>query len=204
MNSLEGVTIVGLTGQSGAGKSTVSGYFSECGIPVIDCDKVSRRVSGFPEFLAETAKLFPDCFDGGILMRKKLGAVVFNNVYMLRAYGRIIYPYITAEIFREIRTLRLKGERLIILDAPQLFESGIDAVCTAIVSVIAPFDVKLMRVLERDNIPEDFAKSRLSSQFSENFFCDRSDIVIVNDGCLADLKEKTKAVAKIVKELFNA
>lgn len=204
MNTLEGITVIGLTGQSGAGKSTVSEIFSACGIPVIDCDKIAHRVSGFPDFLKDVSKVYPDCVDGSGLLRKKLGAVVFNDRAKLREYEKIIFPYITAEIFKEIRMLKQSGERLVILDAPTLFESGMDSVCTEIISVIAPFDVKLRRVLERDNIPVEFARSRLSSQISEKFFYDRSDTVIVNDSSLEVLTEKAKAIAGELKERFNA
>lgn len=203
MKTLDGVVLVGLTGQSGAGKSTASAYFRDYKIPVIDCDKVAHKVSEYPDFLADVSKVFPDCVDSGGLMRKKLGAVVFNDPKKLKAYGKIIFPYITAEIFKEIREIKGRGERLIILDAPTLFESGIDAVCGAVVSVVAPFDIKLTRVLSRDGIPVEFAKSRLSSQFSEKYFYDRSDYVIVNDGDMTDLRNKVISVAKELMERFD-
>ena len=204
MKTLDGIAVIGLTGQSGAGKSAASKIFSACGIPVIDCDAVARRVSNLPEFLEKISVAFPGCVDESGLLRKKLGAVVFNDRAKLREYEKIIFPYITAEIFKEIRTLKQSGKRLVILDAPTLFESGMDSVCTEIISVIAPFDVKLQRVLERDNIPVEFARSRLSSQISEKFFYDRSDTVIVNDSSIEVLTEKARTVAGELKERFNA
>lgn len=203
MNTLDGINIVGLTGQSGAGKSTASKFFMSCGISVIDCDKVSRYVSGFPEFLEEIAAAFPDCVDETGLLRQKLGAVVFNDRNRLQKYGGIIFPYITFEVFKRIRELKTGGERVIILDAPTLFESGLDVICSAVISVVAPFDTKLKRVLERDNIPVEFARSRLSSQHSEKFFYERTDYVIINDGDLSDLKENVSKTAQAVKERFN-
>lgn len=203
MSTTDGITVIGLTGQSGAGKSTASAMFEALGISVINCDRVAHFVSNFPEFLAEVSEIFPDCIDGTGLMRKKLAALVFNDHEKLRAYGRIIFPYITAEVFKEIRQIKSKCEKVVILDAPTLFESGIDEICAAVISVIAPFDVKLRRVLERDNIPVEFASSRLSSQFSEKFFYDRSDWVIINDGDILALKSRVEAVASEIKERFD-
>ncbi len=204
MNTLDGLKIVGLTGQSGAGKSTASEIFAAAGIPVVNCDKVAHGVLEIPEFLEEMSSEFSDCFDEGVLQRKKLAAVVFNNRERLGRYGQIIFPYITAKIFGILRDLKENGERLIILDAPTLFESGIDIICSAVVSVIAPFDLKLRRILERDGIPVELAQSRLSSQFSENFFRERSDYVLENDGSLEEFKARVEATAAELKERFNA
>ena len=204
MKTLDGIAVIGLTGQSGAGKSAASKIFSACGIPVIDCDAVARRVSALPEFLEKISVAFPGCVDESGLLRRKLGSLVFNDREKLREYGNIIFPYITESIMSEIESLKIVGAKLVILDAPTLFESGMNSVCAEIISVIAPFDLKLRRVLERDNIPVEFAQSRLSSQFSEKYFYDRSDAVIVNDGSLEDLEEKVRAIAADLKERFNA
>lgn len=197
------ITVIGLTGQSGAGKSTVSGIIRSFGIPVIDCDKISHKVSDFPEFLSEMSEAFPECVDESGLMRKKLGTIVFNDHERLREYGRIIFPYIRSEIFRKIGEYEAKGEKLVVLDAPTLFESGMDSVCKAVISVVAPLDIKLKRVLERDGIPVEFAKSRLSSQFSEKYFFDRSDWVIENTGDLDSLSEKVTELVLKIRERFD-
>ena len=79
-----------------------------------------------------------------------------------------------------------------------------DEICAAVASVIAPMEMKIKRILERDGVPVEFASSRLSSQFSEKFFYDRSDWVIVNDGDFEELCRKVGAVAKNIRERFNA
>lgn len=203
MNTLDGINIVGLTGQSGAGKSHAAKIFAASGIPVINCDSVAHEVLEIPEFLEEMSSEFSDCFDENGLSRKKLGAAVFNDHQRLSRYGSIIFPYISARIFSDIRDLKAAGERLIILDAPTLVESGIDAVCSAVVSVVAPFDLKLRRILERDGIPVELARSRLSNQFSENYFRERSDYVIVNDESLEAFEEKIRNIAAVLKEQFD-
>lgn len=204
MDSTYGVTVVGLTGQSGAGKSTASGIFESLGIPVINCDDISRKVSEFPEFLSEVEKAFPGCTDENGLKRREFSALIFNDREKLGRYGEIIFPLIKKELFKEIKRLASCGEKVVILDAPTLFESGVDSICSAVVSVIAPLDIKIKRILERDGIPVELAQSRLSIQFDEKFFSERSDWVIVNDGDFSALRESVSKVAAAIAERFYA
>lgn len=203
MKTLDGVNIVGLTGQSGAGKTTASHLFSDCGISVIDCDEVAREVADIQDFLEETEIHFPGCVDDGALDRRKLAGIVFNNSEKLRLYTSLIFPYITSLVFKRIRELKAIGKRLIILDAPTLFESGLDEICSAVIGVVAPFEVKLRRILERDNIPVELVRSRISSQHDEMYFSERSDYVIVNDGDLQTLEQRITNVAMAIKERFD-
>ncbi len=204
MNTFENVNIIGLTGQSGAGKTTVSQIFSENGFGVIDADKVSRNVATFPAFLKEVKELYPDCVTDNSLDRKKLAGIVFNNEKALDEYTSLIYPYITCEVFKLIRNFKTDGIKFILLDAPTLFESGLDVICNCIVSVTAPLELKIQRILERDGIPYEMVRSRLSSQNTEDYFASRSEFLIVNNSTAEDLKLKTLSVIQSVKERFNA
>ena len=203
MNSFDNIAIIGLTGQSGAGKTTVSKILSGLGLSVVDCDVMSRRASALPEFLDEMRAAFPDCVDENGLKRQKLGEIVFNNREKLREYEKIIFPYITHLLFRELHSIAQKGEKAAILDAPTLFESGLEDICSAIISVVAPYEIKLKRATERDGADEEFIKSRLKSQFDEEFFKSKSDFCIVNDGDISSLEEKVKAAAAFIKERFH-
>ncbi|MBQ8623545.1 MAG: dephospho-CoA kinase [Oscillospiraceae bacterium] len=204
MNTFENVTIIGLTGQSGAGKTTVSKIFSSNGFSVIDADAISRKVATNGIFLNEVAELFPDCVINGELERRKLAGIVFNDKKALDDYTSLIYPYITFEVFKLIRYYKSHGEKLILLDAPTLFESGLDAICDCIVSVTAPLDLKIQRILERDGIPYEMVHSRLSSQNTESYFANRSDYLISNDSTADELNNKTLLVIDSIKERFNA
>ncbi len=200
MGLFDGITIVGLTGQSGAGKSTVSKIFKDYGLSVIDADSVSKSVAKKESFLNEVKKSFPDCVTEQGLDRQRLAGIVFNNKQALKSYTDLIFPYITHEIFAGIRMYKLSGKKVVVLDAPTLFESGLDSICQKIVSVIAPMDVKIKRILERDGIPVELVRSRLSSQNSEAFFREKSDYVIVNDSDLCELQIKACDIAgKIVE-----
>ena len=198
------ISVIGLTGQSGAGKSTASAVFEKCGIPVIDCDKISHEVSEFSEFLIEFEKTFPGYTDENGLKRREFAALVFNDRDKMEKYEKIIFPLIKNEIFSHINELEASGEKLVILDAPTLFESGMDKICSAVVSVIAPLDIKIRRILERDGIPVELAQSRISSQNSEKWFYERSDWVIVNGGSFEDLEKKVEEIAEKIRERFDA
>lgn len=203
MSLFDNITIIGLTGQSGAGKSTVSAMIRANDLAVIDADKVSHAVADYPELIAEVGEAFPDCVENGAIMRKKLAGIVFNDRERLSAYTSIIYPYITKRIFDEIFALKQVGEKIIVLDAPTLFESGLDSLCKSVISVVAPMEIKLARLLERDGIPVELISSRLNSQKSEDYFKERSDYIIVNDSDFNALESKTEATVKSIRERFN-
>lgn len=203
MNTLESINIIGLTGSSGAGKSTVSSMFSECGFEVIDADKIARNVASYEPFLNEVKKHFPDCVSDSGLDRRKTASIVFNDKDKLKLYTEIIYPYITTDVFSAVLELKKKGSRYILLDAPTLFESGLDDICRAVVSVTAPYNVKIERIMKRDGISEELARSRLGSQHDEQWFIQNSDYHISNCKDLSSLREDVLSVIKQIKERFD-
>ncbi len=203
MSLFDDIVLIGLTGQSGAGKSTVSAMIRTNGIAVINADKISHSVADKPELISEVGVIFPDCIENGSLMRRKLAGVVFNNHEKLFSYTSIIYPYITKAVFDEIYAVKQNGERVAILDAPTLFESGLDSICSSVISVIAPMEIKLARLLERDGIPAELINSRIKSQKSEDYFRNRSDYIIVNDSDFNALELKTEQAVKQIRKRFN-
>ena len=166
------IIVIGLTGQSGAGKTTVCRQFSDSGFAVINADKVARKVmeKGSP-CLEKTCEVFGNVKDAdGNLDRKKIASIVFTDREKKKIYEGIIFPYITEEIVREIKGFDESGEEYVILDAPTLFESGAACLCDKIISVIADEDIRLERVLKRDNISENEAKLRISAQGNDEFY----------------------------------
>ncbi len=203
MSLSDNLHIIGLTGQSGAGKSTVSKILSENGLPVIDADAVSRDVSCDEHFLSEAAAVYPDCVNAFGLDRRRLASVVFNDRNKLKEYTAIIYPYITKRVFDKMLSLKNEGSSIIVLDAPTLFESGLNDICSLVVSVIAPMELKLKRILERDSIPVEAVYSRLSSQNTEQFFKSHSDYVINNSSDIAELESKVRNIIGRIKEQLD-
>ena len=199
--------VIGLTGQSGAGKTTVSRVFSQNGFAVIDADIISREVTekGQP-CLTELSEAFgsdiinPD----GTLNRKRLGSIVFSDREKLRQLNGIIYPYIIYRIISRIDELSEDGRELILLDAPTLFEANADDLCDLIISVTADESIRMSRIIARDGITPEAAKKRFESQYSEHFFVNHSDFVIINNKTPDVLAAKAEEVAGKIKEYYNA
>lgn len=199
--------VIGLTGQSGAGKTTVSRVFSQNGFAVIDADIISREVTqkGQP-CLTELSEAFgSDIINSdGTLNRKRLGSIVFSDREKLRQLNGIIYPYIIYRIISRIDELSEEGRELILLDAPTLFEANADDLCDLIISVTADESIRMSRIIARDNITPEVAKKRFESQYSEHFFVNHSDFVIINNKTPDVLAAKAEEVAGKIKEYYNA
>ena len=184
MNNLDGVMVIGLTGQTGSGKTTACRIFRDNGFAVRNADEVARMIMDPGSVcLKEVA----DCFGSHILNedmslnRQKLADIVFNNPKKLELLNSISYPHITSEILALIRENSSKGNKLILLAAPTLFESRADDFCEIIISVIADENMRLRRIMERDGLTEEQALSRMKSQHNEKFFVDNSDFIIKNN-----------------------
>lgn len=195
--------ILGLTGQTGAGKTTVSRLFAENGFAVINADLIAREVveKGTPCLAALTERfgeeiLLPD----GTMNRKAVAAMIFGDAAKRDAYLQLIFPYIRALIDERIDLLFDEGKTRILLDAPTLFESGCDRQCDAIVSVIAPQSVRLTRICERDGLTEQQALARMAAQLSEDYFIRHSHAVIRNAGSFEELKTQT---AETIQRLLS-
>ncbi|MDD6237025.1 MAG: dephospho-CoA kinase [Clostridiales bacterium] len=187
--------VIGLTGSSGSGKSTVSQFLLEQGFAVINCDSVARDVVrvGSP-CLAAIIDTFGETVRGidGTLNRRVLADIVFHDKNKLEKLNSIMYPQIIADLKEQIHQYRANQTEFVILDAPTLFESGADSLCNCTISVISNDTLRIKRIMERDNIDEAMATSRLRSQHPNEFYTQRSDYVIQNTGSLAQLKQQTQ------------
>ena len=175
--------IVGLTGQTGAGKSTVSKVFAEHGWSVIDCDAVTRDPALYSGACLEALqKAFGrDIMEqDGTLNRRRLANRAFADADSAATLNRITHPVIFERLRAEIDARREAGARRIVLDAPTLFEAGADRLCRRVVSVIAEESVRLQRIMRRDGLTEVEAKRRMQAQQTDAFYTDRSDFVLDN------------------------
>lgn len=201
------IKIVGLTGQTGAGKTEVSKIIAFQGITVINCDEVAHEVADREKScLADLALEFsimilnPD----STLNRKKLASIVFGNPEKLKKLNEVMFPYIRAEIYKELERLSSKGIPVVILDAPTLFESGLNHDCDFIISVTAPLETRRSRIVVRDHLSDTLARKRISSQHDDDFFVENSDIVINNAGDLEDLRINTlEALEKMLRTFIG-
>ena len=189
--------IIGLAGNSGAGKSTVRNAFQDRGFMVVDCDDSARRVADNPAFLRELDSRFPKSLLNldGTLNRAVTADIIFNDSEMRGLYNRIIFPYIIYDVIGKIKSAG--GD--ILLDAPTLFEAGLDIICTAIVSVTADSELCCKRICQRDMLTEEQAKARLSSQHSAKFFKEHSDFIVENNDTKEQLFERAYNVIDRLK-----
>ncbi len=194
--------VIGLTGQTGAGKSTVSYILNQKeGIKVIDCDKLARTVVvNGSECLVKLAIEFSPLIidEDGSLNRKKLAEIVFSDHEKLNKMNDIMFPYIIDEIKNQVEQYKNEGVKAIVIDAPTLFESGCDKFCDLIVVVVADETIRFARILERDNITPEMATTRMNSQFTQEFFMKHADYIIDNSG---DKQDLAKSIISLVSKL---
>lgn len=201
------IAVIGLTGQSGAGKTTVCRVFEEKGFEIINADKIARQImeKGMP-CLDELTECFGKEIlkEDGSLNRQRLADIVFRDKEKLKHLNAISYPYITSEILNKIKKLSDEKCKYVLLDAPTLFESRADDFCNLIISVTATEKNRTARIAQRDGITVEQIKNRFSSQHTEHFFINHSDFIIKNNKSVDELIEKAKEVADKIKEYYNA
>ena len=201
------LTVIGLTGGSGAGKGEISLCFMSNGVRALDTDKVARLVSapGKP-CLTELCECFGNQIlrEDGTLDRKALAAIVFgeNDEELkhkkLSDLNRITHKHIIDEINDWLGRRVESGDTVAVVDAPQLFESGFDKHCDYIVGVLADKNVRLRRIMARDGITREAAEARIASQKSDEFFAENCDFIVYNNGGIDALEEQ---VANILRKI---
>jgi len=170
--------IIGLTGPTGSGKSSASKTAFEKGFKVIDCDSVARiAVEKGTDGLAALVIAFGEDILNmdGTLNRKALAQKAFSSPQKTNLLNQTLLPHI-AKLVKEQAT----GER-VLLDAPTLFESGIDSMCNFTVAVLADSDIRLERITARDGITQEAARLRMSAGKKDDFYIQKADYIIYNN-----------------------
>lgn len=193
--------VVGLTGPSGAGKSTVAALLRDGGWAVVDCDELTRSPAVYaPACVEELRAAFgSDVAPGGVLDRRELARRAFSSPAGKEKLQSIVFPRILEAVRQELKKAFAAGFRVAALDAPTLFESGLDRECARILTVTAPEQERLARVCRRDRISEEEAKLRFSAQMDPDFYTGRADWVIEN-GLGADLSAQLAPVLEDLRE----
>lgn len=186
--------LVGLTGATGAGKTTAAEFFKENGCFIIDTDTIGHTLL---EPNSDPVRLLCSRFGSHILNadgsvnRKELAAKAFDNKESTKALNEICHPFICYKALQmadEIR--RAEQSPVIILDAAVLLESNMDIMCSCTVCVTAPVQVRTQRIMHRDGITLAQAQSRISAQHSNEYYIKQCDYNINGDCTMSDLKKQ--------------
>lgn len=191
--------ILGLTGQSGAGKSTVAEFLEQNGFYVVSADLLVKKIynSGSPCLKTLAAVFGEDIIsDNGTPDRKLLAKRAFSSKENTALLSSIVHPFVTAELFTQIKKAAESGATTVVYDAPQLFESNADVICDEIISVTAEKSVRLERICKRDNISKENALMRMNAQLDEEFFRENSDYIIENNSDLSSLNVQLESLLK--------
>lgn len=183
--------IIGLTGGSGTGKSTVSAYFKEKGYTVIDGDALSREITTKG---SKTLEKITEAFGAqylnadGELKRRELGALVFQDSKALETLNHITHSAITEKV-KEILAKTNKAT----IEGAAIFECDIYKLCDITLFVSCPKEERIKRIMARDNLSYAYAKSRIEAQKSDEYYRKMCDFEIVNDG-KQDIKRQLEAL----------
>ncbi|HAJ65506.1 MAG TPA: hypothetical protein DCM61_02870, partial [Clostridiales bacterium] len=180
---VDGMTLIGLTGPSGSGKTTALRAIEALGGLSIDCDEVYHELlEKDPELNAALAARFPSAAADGRIDRRALGAIVFSDPAALAELNAITHRFIAAEVQRRLRAWAMAGGTLAVLDAIELISSGLGERCELVVGVLAPRSKRLARIMLRDGISASAAAARLDAQKGEEYFREKCDHILYNDG----------------------
>ncbi len=171
--------IIGITGGTGSGKTTLLKLLEAQGSKILDCDAIYHHLLPTDaSLLAAFEERFPGTVADGVLDRKKLGNLVFADADALNDLNRITHRVVREEVLRQLAS----QPKLAAIDAIGLFEGDLAGLCDVTVAVLAPAQARIQRLMTRDGISEEYARNRIAAQHSDDWFRQRCDYVLTNDG----------------------
>ena len=188
--------IIGLTGGIGSGKTTISKIFEELGVPVYNSDLEAKKIMELPEVIILLKNSFgEEFFENNKLNRAKLADLVFRNTAKLNALNAIVHPFVKKDFLFWVK--KNENEKFVIKESAILFESKSNIDCEKIITVIAPLDIRMKRIANRDNLGFHEIVKRINNQISYEKKIENSDFVIEN----TDLEMTKTQVFKIYNTL---
>ena len=196
----EALTLVGITGPTGSGKTTVLQALAERGALVLDADRIYHELlDRSPALRGDLARAFPACLKDGRPDRKLLRDIVFRDREALAALNRLTHPRVIDEIRRRLRAFAWEGGSLAAVDAVALPGSALADRCALTVAVTAPEETRVRRIMARDGLTREEALLRVRAQHPEAWFRERCDAVLVNDGSPEDLTRQIQPILEGVR-----
>ena len=188
---------IGITGPTGAGKTTALNALSALGVHIIDADQVYHDLleGSAPLREALTTRFGTGIVtDEGKVDRKALGNVVFAVPEALADLDAITHRFIIHEIDRQAAQAQAEGRPAVAIDAISLIESGVGETCDAVVGVLAPKEMRVRRIMAREGIPEDYARKRVEAQQGDGFFRAHCTHILENQGTAEEFGRKALAL----------
>ena len=188
--------IIGLTGGIGSGKTTIARYFESLGVPVYIADDEAKKILFTPGAIDELKAAFgQEIFSDSVPDRQKLAALVFNDPEKLKILNAIIHPKVQEHFTNWVNNY--KDKSFVIKEAAILFESGSYKDCDKIILVTAPEEVRIQRVMRRDNVSREMVKERMQNQWSDTKKSALSDYIITNTSLENAQQEAHKIFLKL-------
>jgi len=189
------LTIIGITGGTGTGKTTALNVIREMGGLVIDADELYHTLLNESEPMLEALReRFPGAIPEGTHDTKALGQIVFSDPEELRDLNAITHKFVSEEIGRLLTDWAKNGGELAAIDAIALIEGGAANICKATVGITAPTETRIARLMQREGISREYAELRISAQKPNEYFEENCDYVVSNDGSQESFKTKCKKV----------
>lgn len=196
---VENMHIFGITGTTGSGKTSVLEAFRRKGALLLDCDRLYHDLLETSEgMLRELEDRFPDAFEKGRLMRKKLASIVFRNEATLADLNAITHRYVCEDVKRQLRAHAMSGGQIAVIDAVELISSGLGALCDCTIAVLAPETERMKRIMVRDGLTEEQALERIRAQKNDAYYRENCTFTVLNDGTVEQLSEKINQIMKEV------
>lgn len=182
--------VIGITGGTGCGKTTLLNCIAEKGGLILDCDAIYHRLLQTDKALLSAIEArFPGVVEQGQLQRKKLGNIVFSDEKALADLNKITHTAVKTEVLRQLET----GPSLCAIDAIGLFEGNLAALCDVTVAVTAPVEDRVRRLMARDGISEEYARKRIAAQRSNEEFSAICSHTLENNGDICAFHAKCLA-----------
>ncbi|MDO4926111.1 MAG: dephospho-CoA kinase [Turicibacter sp.] len=194
---------IGLTGGISSGKSTITSWFLEKGIIVLDADQIVRQLQKpGSQLLYDLAHEFGPSviLENGELARDVLGSIIFHDEAAKQKLNAMIHPLVKQKLVEGIEQAKARGEQLVVLDVPLMFESGFESLVDRTLVVYVPREIQVKRLMKRDQIDESYALAKINSQMSLEKKRDLADYVLNNEYSMRELRTQFEQMFEMLWE----